>query len=462
MFDLEKAFDKVSRFKMLQKLVKMGIGYCMLQALKRLYKATYCILCFGKEFSRKFRTFTGIRQGAASSALLFIGFIDDLVDYLEARCPSENLLESLHCLLHADDTAILSTNRELFIAKCNHMLDYFSENSLSLNLSKSGYLIINGKCDDVKEGLLLKNGILEYKSVVKYLGVKISDSGCLKVDIEKYIHDKRSNVTIKYGNFCRKNFLAPLDVKLDVLNTCVSASITYACETWGDSWPKTVETIFRDGLRTSLSVRGSTNNEIVYIESGQRPLEVRIKKQQVNFWLSIKEIMVNKPDHYISKLVKLGENTPYIKYYNQLIDKFTSSANCTVSLLNDLEIKLSTKIRDAAMLDEDSKLGTYLAINPSLSKPTFEGVPEFKRVMLTRYRTGSHNLRIEKDRMIPGSNREDRLCICATGIQTIKHVILECPLLAAIREKYGVVDVHGGVMNECFLLEMECVLGICR
>ena len=462
MFDLEKAFDKVSRFKMLQKLVKMGIGYCMLQALKRLYKFTYCILCYGNEFSRKFRTFTGIRQGAASSALLFIGFIDDLVDYLEQRCPPEPLLETLHCLLHADDTAILSTNRDLFVSKCNHMLDYFTENSLSLNLSKSGYLIINGKHDDVKEGLILKNGILEYKTVLTYLGVKISDSGCLKIDIEKYLLGKRSNVTIKYGNFCRKNFLAPLDVKIDVLNTCVSASITYACETWGDSWPKSVETIFRDGLRTSLSIRGSTNNEIVYIESGQRPLEIRIKKQQLKFWISIKEIMANKPDHYISKLVKLGEDAPYIKYYNKLLDTFTSPTSCAAILLNNFETKFQSKIRDAAMSDEDSKLGTYLTINPDLSKPTFHGTPEFQRVMLTRYRTGSHNLRIEKDRMIPGSNREDRLCVCGTGIQTIKHVLLECPMLTDVRQKYGVVDVKNGVMNGCFLLEMECVLGICR
>ena len=77
--------------------------------------------------------------------MLFISFIDDLVEYLEERCEPEPILDTLHCLLHADDTAILSTNRELFINKCNHMLDYFADNSLSLNLSKSGYLIINGK-----------------------------------------------------------------------------------------------------------------------------------------------------------------------------------------------------------------------------------------------------------------------------------------------------------------------------
>ena len=131
------------------------------------------------------------------------------------------MLEVLHCLLHADDTAILSTDRELFIDKCNHMLDYFDENSLSLNLDKSGYLIINGN-DAEKVDLVLKNGVLEYCSVMKYLGVKISDCGILKKDIKRFLNDKRANVTIKFGNFCRKNYLAPFDVKLKYVSKCMT------------------------------------------------------------------------------------------------------------------------------------------------------------------------------------------------------------------------------------------------
>ena len=260
MFDLEKAFDKVSRLKLLLTLVKMGVGNVMLQALKRLYMNTYCILSYGREFSEVFRTFTGIRQGAASSALLFIGFIDGLVKYLEDHCSNEPLIDDLHCLLHADDTAIISTNRIQFIKKCDHMLDYFHENSLSLNLSKSGYLIINGKENDKKSSLELRNGLLEYKAVVKYLGVKISDKGSIEYDVDLYLEEKRCNVTIKYGNFCRKNFLAPLDVKFHVLNTCVSASLTYGCETWGMRHINKLEVLYRQGLKSSLSIRNTVNN----------------------------------------------------------------------------------------------------------------------------------------------------------------------------------------------------------
>ena len=86
------------------------------------------------------------------------------------------------------------------------MLDFFTENTLTLNLSKSAYIIINGKSDDPKRDIMLKNGKLGYKTVVTYLGAKISDSGSIKSDINYYTTEKRANVTIKFNNFCKKKF----------------------------------------------------------------------------------------------------------------------------------------------------------------------------------------------------------------------------------------------------------------
>ncbi len=459
LFDLAKAFDKVSRYQLLKKLIIRGIGNCMLQALKRLYMHTYCVLSFGREMSDKFRTFAGIRQGAASSTLLFIGFIDDLVDFLENRCPREPFLDVLHCLLHADDTAIFSTDRQLFVDKCNNMLEYFDENELKLNLSKSAYLIINGKEADYKCPLTLRNGNLDYKSIVKYLGMKISDTGSIKGDVEINIESKRSNLTIKYGNFCRKNFLAPIDVKLHVLNSCVSASLLYGCEVWGMAKVNKVESMYRQGLKTALSIRSCVNNEIVYIETGTMPLETRITQQQLKFWLSIQEIVNTNPTHYISKLVAATEDTGYVRYYKQLQQRYTTIDNCANLLNNNFKSTYESKTREVAESDSDSHLGTYLAINPSLSKPSYDNKLEFQRVIVTRYRTGSHNLRIESGRMlhIP---REERLCKCDRDVQTVEHVLLHCHLLDGIREKYNVVDIENGISNVDYLMEMEHILGI--
>ena len=196
----------------------------MLGALKRMYLYTTCIVSSDSEFSEEFQTYTGIRQGATSSVYLFIAFMDDLVQFLEDECIHEPLINIMHCLLHADDTAIISTSRELFIIKCNKMLVYFRENCLTLNLKKSSYMIINGKEEDIKSDIYLEDEkTLEYNSSYVYLGVVITDNGNLRYDLETFIDSKRSNVTIKYNNLIRKHVNMPLKYKLQVLAIVVSA-----------------------------------------------------------------------------------------------------------------------------------------------------------------------------------------------------------------------------------------------
>ena len=79
-----------------------------------------------------------------------------------------------------------------------------------------------------------------------------------------------------------------LSVKLDVLDTCISTSITYACETWGSNVNE-AELSYRSGIKVAMNVRENTNNEIIYIESGKYPIECKVKKAEMNFWLYVIE-----------------------------------------------------------------------------------------------------------------------------------------------------------------------------
>ena len=117
-------------------------------------------------------------------------------------------------------------------------------------------------------------------------------------------------------------------------------------------------------------------------------------------------------------------------------------------------------IRESSARDKNSKLGTYFQVNPTLQKPTFNDKIEFQRICITRYRTGSHNLAIEKGRMNGSTVRDEHLCPCNHDTQTIRHVLLHCPLLNEPRDRYGIENVENGVMNDGFLIEMESVLGI--
>ena len=461
-FDIEKAFDKVSRYILLKKLITCGIGYHMLNALKVIYSRTSCILSMKGKYSTEFPTESGIRQGASSSSLLFILFINDLIDYLRSKCDPEPLIESLHSLLHADDTLLISTNRELFIRKCNVMNEYFDKNLLKLKLGKSGYLIINGKKNDIKCKIELDKGSLDYKEEISYLGIVISQSGNLKQDITTYITEKRSNITIKFNNFCGKNFLAPLNVKLKVLRSCTVSSLLYSCETWAECTPRSVEVIHRNGIKTALSIRNSCCNEILYIESGLYPLECEIKKRQLKFCQSLNS--ENSPS-YIQRLVEIGMNAniPFIEYYTSLEEKYSTPEKCMKSLKEEFLKSWKTSITNAQTNDANSPLGAYLTINPLLCTPDIsENLLEYERIIITKLRTGTHNLLVETGRYKnPRVPREERICRCNTGIQTVEYVLLKCPLLQHVRRD-DLQTVSDFMESDYLLTFVICAAGLLK
>ena len=283
----------------------------MLNALKSIYTMTSCILNLNGKFFTTFSTSCGIRQGAPSSSWLFIVFIKNVIDHIRHRCVSEPLIEITHVLLHADDTLILSTDRSLFIKKCNSMLKYFEENKLKLNLGKSGYLIIHGKNIDIKSPIYLDNGLLNYKSEIVSLRLIFSDPGKIGNDIKLNIQSKRSNITVNISISVRRTIWHPLTSNT-VLHSCVMTSHFYGSETWGENLSNDLETMYRMGLKTALSVRVTTCNEIVHIESCTYPAACMIKKLQLKFWISL--ILALDYNSSLSKLLQKANNiiTSYI------------------------------------------------------------------------------------------------------------------------------------------------------
>ena len=301
-FDLSKAFDRVSRYLLLKQLLKLGVGSVMFYSLKSVYSATRCVLKgFGK-LSQVFETYTGIKQGASSSVILFIIFMDDIIDILKEKCLIEPILRDLHCLLHADDTIVLSTNRELFIHKCNMLIDTITEKKMSLNYKKSGYFIINGAAEDIKCHLKLKSGWLKYNGEQKYLGAIFTDTGLLSNDIDLFLKKKTKEVNVKLARFLVKNEHAPLSVKLKVVNACINSALLYGCESWSSSSLQNVEVLQRKALKMVMDVSKNTPNEIVYVESGFHNLKPLIYKRQLKFFQKVKQDCANNPNSTIFAL----------------------------------------------------------------------------------------------------------------------------------------------------------------
>ena len=146
--------------------------------------------------------------------------------------------------------------------------------------------------------------------------------------------------------------------------------------------------------------------------------------------MKLVEDAAKEPNSYMSKLISLAteKKIPYIRYYKSLAESYSNAKTCKAELRQQHHTKWSSRINQSSADDTDSKLGVYKQINPELQQYTNDQpIPEFERIHITRYRTGSHNLQIEKGRhsRIP---RENRLCTCNNDVQTLSHVIFSCPL----------------------------------
>ena len=77
--------------------------------------------------------------------------------------------------------------------------------------------------------------------------------------------------------------------------------------------------------------------------------------------------------------------------------------------------------------------------NPNLSMPDMYKqyiMPEYQRVVYTRFRLSSHNLKIETRRW-SRIQREHRTCTCTHGgVQDEEHVIMHCTKLNELRIRY--------------------------
>ena len=131
----------------------------------------------------------------------------------------------------------------------------------------------------------------------------------------------------------------------------------------------------------------------------------------------------------------MDSNLIFLRHYKQLDQKFTTPDNCYNYYLTEHQTGTRAKIQAKYDLDNNSILGTYLRINPRLQSPKLYremNCNEHDRKIITRYRTGYHKLKINKGRQ-SNEDRQNRLCICESDIQTLTHVLFNCPLTANIR-----------------------------
>ena len=430
--DFTAAFDTISRRRLFSKLVRRGIGMYMLNALKDMYTNTVAYVSIQGEYSDLFTLQAGVLQGASTSTLLFMAYTSDIVSVFNTHFAQEMYIHMYHLLLHADDSLILASTKQLLIDKYYAMDNYCSANFLYLQPKKCGFICINS---NETSSIALKGGTIKCMDEILYLGSRISCSGHINDDIKLEIASKLKNFN-KFYAFINKNENAPMAVKMKVLESCLCSAILYNCESWGNGNVKNLEKKYTAVLKYMLGVKTRSCNEFPYVELGLIPLSAIIMKRQYRFY---KKVISERDWPLLRHIVRQSRdiNTGFINYYDKLIERYKNEGE----IIDEAKQKMKNCITEKATAGK-SRYSTYMMINPSLEKSNIYSridISAFYLQKVTKLRTVNHSLAIEVGRY--GRNpkpKDQRLCHC-NEVETEDHFLLKCPLYEHIRRKYNVI-----------------------
>ena len=181
--DFSKAFDKVSHIKLLQVLHHKRIHGTYVKWIENYLSDRSQTTLVDTFHSSSIHVSSGVPQGSVLGPLLFITYLDDLIQSIHLSCPHTNVYA------YADDIKLLSTDFDDLQRALQIVDTWTGEWQLLLNKNKSEHLAIRNTAPNT---FYIGNQEIPKVDSVRDLGITLTQDLTWKLYIEKI--RKKSNI----------------------------------------------------------------------------------------------------------------------------------------------------------------------------------------------------------------------------------------------------------------------------
>ena len=223
--DLKKAFDTIDHSLVLNKLEYYGIRGVTLNWLQSYLSNRKQFVTVNGIESKNLNVKCGVPQGSILGPILFILYINDIC----------NCSKIMNFILFADDTNSFLTGSDVneLCVKVTSELEklkiWFRLNKLSLNVSKTNFMIFCKKKIQTNCSIYFDGERIERVSETKFLGIIIDD----KLSWKNHVSYLCKKLQKSMGILRKVKYLLKSSTLLTLYNSLFLPYMMYCCEVWG-------------------------------------------------------------------------------------------------------------------------------------------------------------------------------------------------------------------------------------
>ena len=232
--DTTKAFDTVWRHGLLVKLHNLGVKGPLWSLINDSHTDTSSSVVVNYKQSRWFPVLQGVRQGGVTSTLLYLVFINDLVNELENTNLGFGVLDvTSNCPTLADDVMCIALAPRNLQSMLNVAYRYSKRWRFDFNADKSCILCFRARGNRLPQQLTWSLGetTVPCKESYNHLGIVINTK-CNASDKIILACDKGRKSFFAISNML-KSLANPLTLS-HLYTTVVRSSVLYGCELWNN------------------------------------------------------------------------------------------------------------------------------------------------------------------------------------------------------------------------------------